>query len=489
MRLLLALAAISLFSGHPPRTWSQPAVDSLELPLANPAYSPRHIGEKEYYQIPERVLYKTYPVYAPGREPAGYMEWLKTREPQILSPREGPKNLSDWRKEGKLVFFAPTSYNPVFFSAANLRDPKFFKAAGIPVASDGVVPFASWVIRKKGTVELGSMGCNTCHTRVLPDGTVVPGAQGNNPNDREGAMLMRASMHAIGSEKTLARVRLFARQFEAPWLPNDINRLSQELPLASLIAAGEAIPPGVTARANTSIFLPPQIPDLIGVRDRRYLDHTGLIRQRDIGDLMRYTSLSQDLFSADTYGPVPATNKLPRVRSPMARYSDQQLYALAIYLYSLRPPPNPNRFNPSAARGKALFRKEKCGVCHTPPLYTNNKLLAADGFRASGNVKAFADVMPMRIGTDARYTLDTRKGTGYYKVPSLKGVWYRGPFGHNGSAATLEEWFDPNRLRSDYVPRGYKGYDGLTRGIPGHPFGLNLSPTERADLLAFLRTL
>src|SRR5438094_8643343 len=53
--------------------------------------------------------------------------------------------------------------------------------------------------------------------------------------------------------------------------------------------------------------------------------------------------------------------------------------------------------------------------------------------------------------------LSFHKGTGYYKVPSLKGVWYRGPFEHNGSVATLEDWFDPARLRADYVPTGFKG--------------------------------
>ena len=66
--------------------------------------------------------------------------------------------------------------------------------------------------------------------------------------------------------------------------------------LDQLIAAGEAIPPEVTARANTSVLLPPQIPDLIGIRERRYLDHTGLVRHRDVGDLMRYVSLAQDVF-------------------------------------------------------------------------------------------------------------------------------------------------------------------------------------------------
>jgi hypothetical protein len=479
--LALVLAAIAA-AADIPRSWEKASVDTLELPLANREFSPTHIDEASYYRIPERVLYKSYPVHAPGRGPAGYLERLKTLEPEIAFDPSILSTPENWVSAGETVFNAPTSFHPLFFTAQDLNDPNFFKVTGMPVAKDGTIPFARWVVRRKGVVELGSMSCANCHTRVLKDGTVVPGAQGNNPNDYEGALLLQSSAKSIGSEKMLEQVHRFARQFELPWLPDDINRLASSLSLDQLIAAGEAIPPGVTARANTSILLPPQIPDLIGVRERRYLDHTGLIRQRDIGDLMRYVSLAQDVFSADRYG--SSTNASPA--SPEARYSDSQLNALALYLYSLRPPTNPNPLNASAARGKVLFEKLECGRCHTPPLYTKNKLVAVEGFEIPAGTP---DIVPIRIGVDPRYTLDTHKGTGYYKVPSLKGVWYRGPFGHNGSAATLEDWFDPNRLSPDYLPTGFKGYDGKTRSIPGHRFGLELSPADRKDLIAFLKTL
>ena len=72
--------------------------------------------------------------------------------------------------------------------------------------------------------------------------------------------------------------------------------------------------------------------------------------------------------------------------------------------------------------------------------------------------------------------MQTRRGTGYYKVPSLKGVWYRGPFEPSGSVATLEDWFDANRLRDDYVPSGWRGYNVKTRSVKGHEFGLKLPP-------------
>lgn len=481
---ILAVAA-SAFAADIPRTWEKSRIETLELPLAKPEFSPVHLDEAAYYRIPERVIYKSYPVYAPGREPAGYQEWLKTVEPEVAFDPSRLTTPEQWATAGEVVFNAPTSLHPLFFTPQNLRDPDFFRRTGMPVAKDGTIPFARWVVQRKGSVELGSMGCNTCHTRVLADGTVVPGAQGNNPNDREGALLLQATAAAIGPDRTLAQARGFAKQFELPWLPGDINQLTRSMSLDEFITAGLAIPPGVSARANTSMLLPPQIPDLIGVSERHFLDHTGLIRQRDIGDLMRYASLAQDLFSSDQYGQHGAASTTNRP-VPAVRYSDPQLYALALYLYSLQPPPNPNHSDAGAERGKALFTREKCVGCHSPPLYTNNKLVAADGFDYPADA---AEIVPVRIGVDPRYTLDSHKGTGYYKVPSLKGVWYRGPFGHNGSAATLEDWLDPARLQPGYVPTGFKGYDEKTRSIPGHPFGLGLSPAERKDLIAFLKTL
>ena len=90
--------------------------------------------------------------------------------------------------------------------------------------------------------------------------------------------------------------------------------------------------------------------------------------------------------------------------------------------------------------------------------------------------------------TDPNLALRTRRGTGYYKVPSIKGVWYRGPFEHNGSVMTLEDWFDPLRLRDDYVRRDSKG-TVETRAVQGNEFGLKLSAADKRALIAFLRTL
>ncbi len=93
----------------------------------------------------------------------------------------------------------------------------------------------------------------------------------------------------------------------------------------------------------------------------------------------------------------------------------------------------------------------------------------------------------MSVETDPGLTLYTRRGTGYYKIPSLRGLWYRERLFHDGSLS-LEQVLDPARFRDDFVPDGYHGIDS-TRAVPGHPFGLALSTREREALLAYLRTL
>ena len=168
------------------------------------------------------------------------------------------------------------------------------------------------------------------------------------------------------------------------------------------------------------------------------------------------------------------------------RFSDEQLYALALYIYSLKPPRNPNVVDERARQGQRIFQQQGCGGCHTPPLYTNNKLTPARGFEVPEDLRKSDDVMDVCVGTDPTLATQTRRGTGFYKVTSLRGVWYRNGFGHNGQADTLEEWFDPARLKEDYVAKGFHLGAGA---IKGHEFGLKLAAEERRALIAFLKTL
>jgi hypothetical protein len=344
------------------------------------------------------------------------------------------------------------------------------------------------VIKEKGKIEVGILSCGMCHTRVMPDGQILKGAQGNFPSDRALGLDYRSGKVSLDEARMLER-----QLYWVPWRRIELDRDLNRSTLDQLAAAHEAIPPGLLARHRTSVQYPVQVPDLIGVKDRRYLDRTGLQLHRSIVDLMRYAALNQGGDDLARFGDfIPATvfsnGKMPDVSSQQ-RYSEAQLYALAKYLYSLQPPPNPNPFHERARLGQAVFDREGCPTCHTPPLYTNNSLTPVDGFEIPDDHRARYVITEASVGTDPNLSLKTRRGTGYYKVPSLKGVWYRGPFSHDGSVATLEDWFDPNRLRSDYVPTGFKGVGVTRRAVPGHPFGLRLTTEDKAALIAFLKTL
>src|SRR5690606_1867188 len=137
--------------------------------------------------------------------------------------------------------------------------------------------------------------------------------------------------------------------------------------------------------------------------------------------------------------------------------------------------------------GQKIFERERCTGCHVPPLYTNNKVTLAEGFTPPEDSPL--DIVRTSVGTDPGLALRTRKGTGYYKVPSLKGLWYRGRYLHDGSVASLEEMFDPDRLLDTHEPGGFTPPGTPARAIRGHEFGLKLTRKERAELIAFLRTL
>ena len=172
------------------------------------------------------------------------------------------------------------------------------------------------------------------------------------------------------------------------------------------------------------------------------------------------------------------------------RYADEVLYSIGMYLMSLEPPRNPDSAPASTlARGEQVFRREGCVNCHTPPDYTNGRLTLAQGWQPPTSHPNHDDILPVSVETDPGLALRTRKGTGLYKIPSLRGVWYRPRLLHDGSLASLEEMFDPARLRADYVSNGWHPPGTRARAVSGHVFGLGLSPEDKAALLGFLRSL
>ncbi len=253
-----------------------------------------------------------------------------------------------------------------------------------------------------------------------------------------------------------------------PWIKNDIHgrmKTMSEDEWNSWDAASNA--PGMQARWDGSVYYPTKVPDLIGIKDRKYFDSTATHRHRGIEDLMRYAAQvdSADSPNFGEYDILPRHDRRVPYRRP-----DEAWYALSLYIYSLKPPPNPNKFDATATAGQKLFTPN-CAGCHAPPLYTNNKLTLAKGFQPSEADRKNPDVMLISVGTDPGGALLTRKGTGYYKVPSLKGV-----SGTGGLFCTTARWHRSRRCsiprassRISFAPKELEPARRVTkRAVPGH---------------------
>jgi hypothetical protein len=136
-----------------------------------------------------------------------------------------------------------------------------------------------------------------------------------------------------------------------------------------------------------------------------------------------------------------------------------KLHALRTYQFSLETPePEPGSFDAHAARrGRAVFEGVAgCKNCHLGSRYTD--------VNAGLRLHTAAEV-----GQDPAYA--ARSATGLYRTTPLRGLWHppqlRGPYFHDGNAATLAE------VVEHYVQR----------------FGLSLSAQQREDLVEFLKTL
>jgi len=473
-----------------PKIWDAKQLATWATPVAGLNATPDFYKEDEYYSAPIDN-FRTYPVYDPDHEPKGYLEWVRKQGPTPLIDPSKLKTEKEWIEAGRIVFegldvpITRTSDPRVF---KYLSDRESIKRDKVQVSKDGTIPLLRYVVDKSGDVKVGLAECSACHTRIMPDGALIHGAQGNLSFGGEGVGMIVESFVTDLEKRGISLAQGEYNAYGTPWIKDDVH-LKLKTMTPEQINEIDGVPtPGTFIRFNGSPYYATRIPDLIGVKDRFYLDATGTHLNRGPADIARYAVL---VATADdgSYGPHKfLTDEQRRLTS---RFSDEALFALGMYVYSLEPPPNPNKFDDLAARGKQVFEEKDCWVCHAAPLYTNNMLVLADGFRPPRNDPKTQDlhVMNINIGVDPNLALKTRKGTGYYRVPSLKGLWYRDLLEHSGSIASLEDWFDPKRLRDDYIPSGWKGPGIKTRAVKGHEFGLNLSGADNKALIAFLKTL
>ncbi len=477
-----------------PQSWSDKQLAGFRTPLAGLNKPPKMVSESEYYALPENNL-KTYPVYTPDKEPANYIDWLKQQDPKPLVEVEKLHTQADWIAAGKEVFFGREL--PRFSGSEDnlqlIRNPKILAAYKVQTTSDGVLLGLRYVVREKGKVELGTDTCSMCHAQIH-DGKLYAGLPNNfTPFGPLMADLTRRYAQ-ISPQLFETRRRMHMREdYRVPYLQNDPNLASCDLPPDQIADLYARVPLGVYPRNNTSLLYPAKIANLVDIKGYRYFDRTGTARQRDISDLMRYSGAIGDVSDALTaYGDGPNARSVLAnmgLQKGIHRTPDALLYALALYVYSLEAPPNPNPFDAEAKRGQKIFMKQaNCAQCHTPPFYSNNKLTLAEGFTPSAEEMKEFDIMNLSVGTDPGLALKTRKGTGFYRVPSLKMVWTSNAFLHDGSIGSLEELFNRDRLKPDFRSSNWSS-NVPSHAVKGHPFGLDLNDADRAALVKFLKTL
>ena len=482
-----------------PRIWDDAALADWATPVAGLNVRPSHYSSAEYYASPVDNL-QTYPVYRPDREPPGYWESLQKMTPKPLVDAASIRTEKDWIAAGYQAFREMDlayirSGDPAIIAEA--RDLE--KLKGFYTFDDGSIVTLRWVVTPDG-VKLSTRACAACHIDSGPDGRVVIGGPAGTPRPAGALPFAAPGPTMVGAAGTSYRLRQFYgvgpipaklwQEFSVPWAPDERVERFKTMTGAQLQEIGglaTSFREGVFPRTNGSPYAVTKILDLQNLKYSRYMDSTGTHRLRGPEDVARYAALVSGADRMD-YGPHRIlTDEQRRMRF---HYADEVLYAIGVYLLSLEPPANPNPAPKEAlVLGGQIFQREGCPACHRPPSYTTGRLTPAVGFTPFAGHPNRPDISSESVGTDADTALKTRKGTGLYKIPSLRGVWYRPMLLHDGSLTSLEQMFDPGRLSPDYEPKGWSPPGVTKRAVPGHTFGLELTAKEKAALLAFLRSL
>lgn len=153
--------------------------------------------------------------------------------------------------------------------------------------------------------------------------------------------------------------------------------------------------------------------------------------------------------------------------------------------------------SPAVIRGENLFFSERleCFHCHGGPFFSGATTFEGRGFTEieffnTGlyNLDGKGAYPPENTGI-FEFTGDPRD-MGAFRAPTLRNIEVTAPYMHDGSIATLDEVLD------HYAAGGRTIEEGPLRG-EGHRsplrsefiVGFELTPEEREDLLAFLRSL
>ena len=422
MRWLLLAALVGCGGGEPARwsdAWLEREADrylgdtshrraALEASLVNPdnVYSRQRLAA--YGR--DTTGWDALPVWNPRSRPVDASAaadlargvWPEPPE-QRLWDGVRPTSRAGWVELGRRVFFEFPLRAEIAMEHALLSAPADAAAAlGVERTPAGDVPGLVVFDDVDGARRVG-ITCAVCHTAIR-DGAVVAGAA------RRRLDLGRLRLRYFSETGTAVDPGLAARM--AVWGPGraDVTEDDDEDPVA--------------------------IPDLWGLRDESFLTQAGTIRH--VGPAALAIRQETQLLHA---------NRL-RVRPPR-----ELAWALAMYLYSLEPPPaRPVADREALARGATLFEAH-CRYCHASAIHAG-------------------DPIPVeKVGTDPELANGRARGTGRYRISPLVRIADGAPYLHDGSVPSLDLLLSSERL------------------APGHLFGTELPATERADLVRYLGSL
>ncbi len=277
------------------------------------------------------------------------------------------------------------------------------------------------------------------------------------------------------NELTAARVALGKKLFYDPVLSRD-SSLScagchrQELAFAD----DRALSPGVEGRlgfrnsptlANVAYLdlvnkdggvVKLDVQALVPIEDHNEMDFRGLFAAERLLADPAYVELSQRAYARD-----PSSWVITRA---LAAFQRTLISGNARYDRARRGEQN---LTEAEARGQALFFSERtqCSSCHGGFNFTEN------AFENNGRYAEYADNGRWRVTG-----LESDKGK--FRVPTLRNIAQTAPYMHDGSLPDL-------RAVIDHYDGGGAGHPNQSEKI--RPLGL--TETEKADLIAFLKTL
>jgi cytochrome c peroxidase len=234
---------------------------------------------------------------------------------------------------------------------------------------------------------------------------------------------------------------------------------------------------------------------------------TGLPIQNHLEMGLEKTDVLAQKLSPIAYYQTLFTNAFGTAEVTPARIS-MALAQFCRSIASAQSPADISNLSGDAAAGQNLFfGKYQCAHCHTGQNFGGAAIFSPYGggtIDSNGTPATVLSVLPntSNIGLDVNYTdqgtqaiTGVKSQNGYFVIPSLRNVALTAPYMHDGRFKTLSEVIDhySNGIAAhpDLDPFLYQGNfaRGFVASASGQPVRMNISATEKQQLIAFLNAL